>query len=83
MLYMEAKTWASNTGTGCSQQPGNVSKPKQGETPAKTPHKARPEDETPTETIRTPKEPRDLSGPRTYKEALTDDETAIFKGDLP
>jgi hypothetical protein len=41
------KARASYTGTGCSQQVGNVRKPEQEEPPAKTPKRARPETGTP------------------------------------
>jgi hypothetical protein len=65
-------------GTGYRQHPGNVSKPKQAETPAKTSTGARSEDGITTGMIRPPKEPRDTRGPGTYKEVLTDIRIATF-----
>jgi hypothetical protein len=43
----------------------------------------RSEGNTPTKTIRTPKRPRDLKGPGTYTEALTNIKIAIFKETYP
>jgi hypothetical protein len=74
---------ASETGIGYRQHPGNVSKPKQGETPAKTFKRERPEGGTPTEMIRPIKKPRDSRGPGTYKEAVTSIKTAIFRETYP
>jgi hypothetical protein len=57
--------------------------PKRGETSTKTSKRPRSEGSTPTETARDPKRPRDLSGPGTYKEALTNIKIAIFKESYP
>jgi hypothetical protein len=77
--HKKARARASEAETGGNQQPGNVSAPKQVETSAKTSKRPRSEGSTPTETARNPKRPRDLSGPGTYKEALTNIKIAIFK----
>jgi hypothetical protein len=41
------------------------------------------EGNTPTETVRAPKRPRDDKGPGTYKEALTSFKVAIFRETYP
>jgi hypothetical protein len=69
---------ASNSGTQCMKYTGYAGKPKQGETPAKTSKRRRPEDGTSKEIIRPPKKPRDFRGPGTY-EALTNVNIAIFR----
>jgi hypothetical protein len=56
-----------------------VGSSKQGETPSGTLKRPRLEGGTPTGMIRTPKRPRDLKGPGTYTEALTNMKIAIFK----
>jgi hypothetical protein len=77
------KARASQAGTGGSQQPGNISMPKQEETPTGATKKPRPERSTPTERARPPKGPRDSSGSWTYNEALTNIKIAIFKENYP
>jgi hypothetical protein len=62
-IFRKRKERASEAGTGYRQHPGNVSKPKQGEIPAKTSKRERPEGSIPTEMIRPPKKPRDFREP--------------------
>jgi hypothetical protein len=79
----KARTRASEAETGGFQQPGNASAPKQGENSTKASKRPKSEGSTLTEMARDPKRPRDLSGPRTYKEALTNIKIAIFKESYP
>jgi hypothetical protein len=72
----KAKARAGEAGTGGIQQPGA---PKKGETLTETLKRSRSEGNTPTEMARAPKRPRDSSGPRTYKEALTNIKIAVFR----
>jgi hypothetical protein len=61
----------------------NASAPKQGETSTKTSKRPRSEGSNPIEMARSPKRPRDSSGPGTYKEALTNIKIAIFRLTYP
>jgi hypothetical protein len=79
----KARAGASQAGTGGSQEPGTAGSSKQGETPTGTLKRPRLEGSTPTKRIRTPKRPRDLKGPGTYTEALTNIKIAIFKESYP
>jgi hypothetical protein len=79
----KARVRASKASTGAIQQPGNVGAHKQGETSTETPKRPRSEGTTPSEMARSPKRPRDSSGPGTYKEALTNKNIAIFRETYP
>jgi hypothetical protein len=76
---IKAKARVSEAETGGTQQPGNESTPKHGETSTETPKRPRSEGSTPIEKARSPKSPRDSSGPGYYKEALTNIRTDISR----
>jgi hypothetical protein len=74
----KARAGASEAGTGGTQQPGNASMPKQGETSTESLKRPRSEGSNPTETARVPKRLRNSSGPGTYMEAVTNIKISIF-----
>jgi hypothetical protein len=76
-----AKT--GQTGTESIRQLGNLGMLKQEQPSARTYKRPRTKGSNPTERVRPRKRPRDSSGPRTHKEALTNMNIVIFKENYP